>query len=372
MSNKVLNYKTSALLSLLFAVCFCGSQSVFAQSPFPKRTVLKGQVSELALFCMAAGISIDSLQIKDGITKVIRVKTGSPAYYCGVLEGDKVSQVVATDDALSLSLTRLEKGTAHTYRTKIPIKLSAVRARLAQIELPSQEVEKNNPPVKLRYDPAKIAPSKHDKELCKFLDNYQVVFLVDRSDSMDGGLGIGPQDISRWTWCRRELSNFAAFLENCSGTPRETVFSVVPFNGEFEIQRAAKPLDLERIFNEIVPQGSTNLYAPMEAVLNDYFKDRALAAKKGLLIIVLTDGLPNQGDKVDELIINTTKMMGRSDQVVISLIEVGKTEEADKLFKELDNELVGRGASADIVGARHFEDVLRDGLKETIYQALFK
>lgn len=370
MSNKAFYCKTRALLSILFTLCFCCSQSIFAQSPAPKRTVLRGQVSELALFCMAAGISLDNLQIKDGITKVVRVKTGSPAYYCGVLEGDKVSQVVATDDALTLSLTRLEKGVSHTYRTKIPIKLSAVRARLAQIELPSHEGDKNSPP--LRYDPAKFIPSKHDKELCKFLDNYQVVFLVDRSDSMEGGLGIGPQDISRWTWCRRELSNFAAFLENCSGTPRETVFSVVPFNGEFEIQKAAKPLDLERIFNKIVPQGSTNLYAPLQAVLNDYFNDRALAAQKGLLIIVLTDGLPNQGDKVDELIINATKMMGRSDQVVISLIEVGKTEEADKLFRELDNELVGRGASADIVGARHFEEVLRDGLKETIYQALIK
>lgn len=353
-----------ALMSLYLCVAQIQSQSGFCQNTGPKRTLLKGQVSELALFCMAAGISLDSLEIKDGQTKVVRVKTGSPAYYCGVLEGDRVSQIVASDDALTLSLTRQNK----IYRTKIPIKLTAVRARLSQIDLPSHSAEKN--PTNLKYDPTKFIPSKHDKELCKFLDGYEVVFLVDRSDSMEGGLGIGPHDISRWTWCRRELSNFAAFMENCSGSPREAVFKVVPFNGEFQINHAAKPLDLERIFNEITPQGTTNLYAPMQTVIQSYFDDHALAAKKGLLIIVLTDGLPNQGDKVDELIINTSKMMGRSDQVVISLIEVGKTEEADKLFSELDNELVGRGASCDIVGAKHFEEVLRDGLKETIYQAL--
>lgn len=359
--------KSLGIMALSLCLCIASQTQLpagYCQNTAPKRTLLKGQVSELALFCMAAGISLDSLEIKDGQTKVLRVKTGSPAYYCGVLEGDRVSQIVASDDALTLNLTRQNK----IYRTKIPIKLSAVRARLSQIDLPNHEKETISPPIK--YDPTKFIPSKHDKELCKLLDGYEVVFLVDRSDSMEGGLGIGPQDISRWTWCRRELSNFAAFMENCSGSPREAVFKVVPFNGEFQINHAAKPLDLERIFNEITPRGTTNLYAPMQSVIQDYFDDHALAAKKGLLIIVLTDGLPNQGDKVDELIINTSKMMGRSDQVVISLIEVGKTEEADRLFSELDNELVGRGASSDIVGAKHFEEVLRDGLKETIYQAL--
>ncbi|MBK7836907.1 MAG: VWA domain-containing protein [Candidatus Obscuribacter sp.] len=327
--------------------------------------VLKGRVDELALFCMAAGVVLDSTTIP---TRVTRVKPGTAAYYSGVMEGDKVLKVITAADKLTLMLDRQGK----RYEAQIPINMAAVRSRLAELEREDKlkfergATTKETKPVTLSVQKATLDETK----LAKAIAPYDIVILVDRSGSMNGGLGIGPQDITRWTWCRRALAGFAQFCQDRLPEGARQL-TIIPFNSNFEEFKTNTPQALEHVFDSFVPEGGTNIYAPLNHVFRQHFS-AGDKTRHPLLIVVMTDGLPNEGDNVQDLIISASKMVKDPSELVITFMEVGKTAESEELVDLLDHGLLHRGASLDLVTSHKFEHLVYDqaGLKRALLDAI--
>jgi hypothetical protein len=171
---------------------------------------LRGQVSELMMLCNAAGISLDDSRLPGVVTKV---KLGSPAAVNAIAEGDRILRASLQDKMLTLDIER--KGVR--YQTKFEIRLEVARAQMNEDVVsrshdekiwPAPKDEKIEPKVVLKPD----SPSA-DK-FFKAMSPYQVVLLIDHSGSMNGGLGIGPYDLSRWGWCRNQITDFSRFCGN--------------------------------------------------------------------------------------------------------------------------------------------------------------
>lgn len=310
---------------------------------------LSGRVDELARFCSLAGLTLDSSG-----RKVVMVRTGSTGYYSGVLVGDEVEKVRLVGQVLTINLKRGSR----IFQASIPIKLSALNSAPDTFQSP-----KPSPfAVKL-----KAAVKMDEQKLLQLLAPYRIVCILDRSDSMDGGLGAGPQDVSRWTWCREQLQDLTGFLKERGQLNELEKLSLVTFNETFE----ECPIDglkaLESAFNSVVPEGATNLYAPIKHVLDSHLKS---PAGRPLLVLVLTDGGANRGASLPDLLVETANRSSKEGQsVTICFFEIGKSS-GSGLLAALDEGLVSRGAARDIVYLESFEKLLEVGLKQSLLDAV--
>ena len=354
-------------LFLLTQVCAAqgknspGSSGQSRSTASPLR--LRGQVSELMMLCNAAGLSLDDSRLPGVVTKVER---GSAAFYKGIIEGDKILRASLQGKMLTLDFER--KGMR--YQTKFEIRLEVARAQMneevanrSQDEKvwPAPKDEKVEPKVVLKPE----APSA-DK-FFKAMAPYQVVLLIDHSGSMNGGLGIGPYDLSRWAWCRNQISDFSRF---CGDKLRGGI-TLIPFNDSFEVHEHASEKDVENVFSTIVPSGETDICTPLAAAIEAHLAEPD-HENKPVLIVVLTDGLPNQGGSLDKLIAQATSALRNHNEMSITFLTVGQAPEGDELIEHLDNDLINRGANDDIVSSMRFADLLQTGLKNALLETVLR
>ncbi len=342
------------------------NSSTAGSAPLPSTLRLRGQVSELTLMCQAAGLSLDNSKLPGVVTKV---GMATPAAHAGFLEGDRILTVSADGDILTMTFDR--KGAR--YQVKLEIRMKAVRAQMD--ELLNRQMQ---PPISKSSSPstkltAQASQNQNQNQIqtpdsqkfFKALAPYEVILLIDHSGSMNGGLGIGPFDTSRWGWCRSQISDFSNFV----GNRLTGGLTIVPFNDTFVIKKFATHKDIEEIFNNVVPSGETDIYSPLSAVIDAHLKDPD-HRKKPVLIVVLTDGLPNQGGSLDKLIARATAVLKDNDEMIISFLTVGQAPEGDELIDRLDNTLVARGAKEDIVNSMRFSQLLEVGLKNALLDAV--
>lgn len=324
---------------------------------------LRGQVSELMMLCNAAGISLDDSRLPGVVTKV---KPGSAAFYERIVEGDRILRASLLNKMLTLDFER--KGVR--YQTKFEIRLEVARAQMneevasrSQDEKiwPAPKDEKTEPKVILKPE----TPSS-DK-FFKVMSPYQVVLLIDHSGSMNGGLGIGPYDLSRWAWCRNQITDFSRF---CGDKLRGGI-TLIPFNDSFEVHEHASEKDLEEVFTTIVPSGETDICTPLAAAIDSHLSEPD-HEQKPVLIVVLTDGLPNQGGSLSKLIAQATSALRSHNEMNITFLTVGQAPEGDELIERLDNDLTNRGATADIVSSMRFADLLQLGLKNALLDIVLR
>lgn len=340
-----------------------------AAEPEKPRIKLVGQVDQFAMMCMAAGISLDDMKLPSRIT---RVKPGTPAFYSGVAEGDDVISATPGNDSLLLVISR--KG--RRYQANIPINMDAVRLRLALMEKLQHKMDDEKKTMtsderqaeEARDNLKTLKPYDVKLDVQRFyraLAPYKLVVLVDRSDSMKAGLGVGPSDVSRWTWCEDQVKDLTRF---CQGKLAGGI-TIIPFNDVYQVLPNCTPADLEDLYNNVVPEGSTNIYNPLQAVISETLS-RSAKERVPTLVVVLTDGLPNEGDPLDALILRATKKLDSPTELVITFFQIGKTMESDQLLERLDKELVLSGAAMDIVKCRYFEELLSIGLKQALLDSV--
>lgn len=371
---KIKKTSPSLWLRLLcfFSVCLLLPLSVpeaLAQEAAARtRLKLYGAVDEFAMMCMAAGISLENVKLPSRIT---RVKPGSPAFYSGVTEGDDVISATPGADSLVLQIER--KG--RRYLANIPINMEAMRLRMSlmqrlQEKLDSEQKGKSSSAPSRAVENQLRGLQPYDAKLdverfYRSLAPYKLVVLVDRSDSMKAGLGIGPGDISRWTWCEQQVKDLTKF---CQGKLAGGI-TIIPFNDVYQVLPNCSSKDLEYMYDNVIPEGSTNIYNPLQAVISEQLRTAA-AERVPMLIVILTDGLPNQGDPLDTLIMDATKKIDSPTDLIITFFQIGKTLESDELLQRLDKELVSSGASMDIVKCRYFEELLSIGLKQAMLESV--
>ncbi len=350
---------------LLTQVCAAQGKSMPASSSAGRSTAsplrLRGQVSELMMLCNAAGLSLDDSRLPGVVTKV---RLGSPAAVNAVVEGDKILRASLQDKMLTLDIERR----GMRYQTKFEIRLEVARAQMNEEVASRSQDEKIWPAPKDEKVEPKVVLKPETPSADKFfkvMAPYQVVLLIDHSGSMNGGLGIGPYDLSRWAWCRNQISDFSRF---CGDKLRGGI-TLIPFNDSFEVHEHACEKDVEDIFNTIVPSGETDICTPLAAAIEAHLAEPD-HENKPVLIVVLTDGLPNQGGSLDKLIAQATSALRNHNEMSITFLTVGQAPEGDELIEHLDNDLISRGANDDIVSSMRFADLLQTGLKNALLETV--
>lgn len=326
---------------------------------------LRGQVSELMMLCNAAGISLDDSRLPGVVTKVGR---GSAAFYERIVEGDRILRASLQNKMLTLDIER--KGAR--YQTTFEIRLEVARAQMNEDVARRSQDEKIWPAPKDDKAEVKVilkpdTPALDADKFFKAMSPYQVVLLIDHSGSMNGGLGVGPYDLSRWGWCRSQITDFSRF---CGDKLRGGI-TLIPFNDSFEVHEHASEKDLEEVFSTIVPSGETDICSPLAAAIDSHLADPD-HENKPVLIVILTDGLANQGGSLSKLIAQATGALRNHNEMTITFLTVGQAPEGDELIERLDNDLTNRGATADIVSSMRFVDLLQVGLKNALLDVVLR
>ena len=110
----------------------------------------------------------------------------------------------------------------------------------------------------------------------------------------------------------------------------------------------------------------------LQDAFNQYFQRKAdgQAKQNGETIIVLTDGEPDHGISVSEVIVKASQQMERDEELAISFIQVGGDPKATKFLKALDDQLQMLGAKFDIVDTVTIEDLKEMSLQDMLINAI--
>jgi hypothetical protein len=331
------------ILTLLF---------LFAQRPAVcSNQKLYGQIDEVNYVCGAAGISLIGNKLPG---KVESVRMGSPAYYAGVDKGDQILSGSIGQNKLAIIINRGGK----TYSLSVdtgPVDLSKMHAQKDDTKIPEREVTPRKFPI---GDVSQ--PSPEDPPL-KRLSQRDIVIVVDASGSMNENLT--SESESKWKWCSDHIATFAQQMKPYLGGRGITL---VTFNNSFTKERGCSAERVENLFRTVTPLGATDMGSPLQDVLAEF-----LATQRGrpLLVVVMTDGMPNRGPKVEDVIIQTTQEMRSADEIKITFLEIGEEYDGRALLQLLDDYLIHDGAKYDIVDTLTFDQLKQLGLAGALVHA---
>ena len=181
------------------------------------------------------------------------------------------------------------------------------------------------------------APKQKEKErerAFRILRSYDTVFLVDDSDSM-----FGP----RWHTTEQVLAKIVP-IAVCHD--RDGV-DIRFFNKHLEDEdrlHLGSAEEVMKVFSKVKPYGSTPTADVLDRELRDYiFQYESNRHKKGLNIIILTDGEPDKCQGVADVIAKFAKRLEELEaplrQVGIQFVQIGGNKEAADFLAMLDNEL---------------------------------
>jgi hypothetical protein len=116
---------------------------------------------------------------------------------------------------------------------------------------------------------------------------------------------------------------------------------------------------LNQIFEENIPLDSLNLSVVLQMALNDYFERKASGQTKtnGEIIIVVTDGEPQDRRAIVKTIVAATAQMEQDEELGIGFIQVGDDALAKGFLTALDDDMRSAGATFDIVHTRTLEEI---------------
>lgn len=145
------------------------------------------------------------------------------------------------------------------------------------------------------------------------------------------------------------------------------------FNGSTHVYENTTFDKVASTFRSVSPNGSTDTARLIQERTDDYLDQRlgkpgtkggffskgtpatpADPTTKPRIILVITDGVPDDNDALEDVIVKVTKRMSAGgltkNDLVISFIQVGNDGKAKQFLDELNNGLGAKGATMDIVG----------------------
>ena len=195
------------------------------------------------------------------------------------------------------------------------------------------------------------------------LKDYDIALAIDKSGSM---LESDCNGRSRW----EEAQESTRAIAKKASEFDDDGIDVYPFSGNFKTYKQVTPDKVDQIFKENEPMGSTATDKVLDEIIKDYFKRKQSGSAKPMIILVITDGEPNDRESVKSVIINATKKMNTDEELGISFFQVGKDISAKQFLKELDDDLESKGAKFDIVDTKSFEELEEIPLSDAIMQAI--
>lgn len=323
-----------ARADIIVSPAFAAPKKSSPLAPVKASTVkLYGEIDELSYICSSAGVKLTGKSLPG---RVAQVSLGSAAAYSGIKKDDKVLAARIADDSVVLTIER--KGTR--YQARIATDVKGLKAEFEGRKIPFS-----------------FGDSPFDKEL-KTIAKCDVVILLDRCQSMDDNHAGCPGDLSKWTWCKQQIDSL--FLS--TDRVLDNGFNLVLFNNTYQSRNGSTLYDLKEIFSRIKPEGAhKNISQPLESVISDYLHRRTPTAKP-LVVMVITDGLENTGQPLQNVLIEESKKMKRPGEVIVTFLQVGQSISAEELFDDLDHNLVAKGARYHMVNYKPFAEVRNKGL----------
>ncbi len=198
------------------------------------------------------------------------------------------------------------------------------------------------------------------------LDNRDYTLIIDKSGSMSTRDQIGNK--SRWAVMQESAFALASKCEELDPDG----MTVYVFSGRFKRYDNVTADKVLKIFQENDPSGRTDLAAVLQDALANYFQRKNTGNTKanGEMILVVTDGEPDDRKAVMKVIIEASRKMDRDEELAISFIQVGRDAEATKFLKVLDDELQGAGAKFDLVDTITIDDMEDLTLSEVLMNAI--
>jgi hypothetical protein len=188
----------------------------------------------------------------------------------------------------------------------------------------------------------------------ELLSGHAVAILVDKSTSMNEK--DCPGHISRWRWCQEQAELFS---QQTAGVLSER-FTLAMFAHNYDIYPSVTLDQMRRLFEHTKRKIGTHPEGALREIFDAYF--RGSMGQKPLVIAVISDGEPNDPEKVEEVIREATWQMKSPDQVSVTFLQVGHDEDGSEILREFDQQLRRRGAKYDIVDRKSFFEVQRLGL----------
>jgi uncharacterized protein YegL len=218
------------------------------------------------------------------------------------------------------------------------------------------------------------APTKEQKTA--ILKNRDYTLIIDQSGSMwkkDDQDREKERGVVRSRWEVMEESTFA-LASKCEQLDTDGI-TVCTFSDGFQRYENVTASKVEDIFEDNEPFGNTDLAGVLQDALQNYFqrKERGQAKANGEIIVVVTDGKPDDEMAVAKTIIEATKKIDKEEELAISFIQIGYEKGAADFLKFLDDDLQKKGAKFDIVDTLSMEEIKKRKLtmKDILLNAIF-
>jgi hypothetical protein len=198
------------------------------------------------------------------------------------------------------------------------------------------------------------------------LENRDYTLIIDKSGSMSTKDKAG--GLSRWQIMQESA---LALANKCEEFDPDGI-TIYLFSGKFKRYDNVTAAKVGTIFQENDPSGRTDLAAVLADAIASYFQRKATGKTpvNGEMILVVTDGEPDDRKAVMQVILDATQRLDRDEELAISFIQVGLDEAATKFLKILDDDLGRAGAKFDIVDTLTMDDMEDLTLKEILLSAI--
>jgi hypothetical protein len=198
------------------------------------------------------------------------------------------------------------------------------------------------------------------------LENRDYTLIIDKSGSMS--TKDKPGGLSRWQIMQESA---LALANKCEELDPDGI-TVYLFSGKFKRYDNVTAAKVGTIFQENDPSGRTDLAAVLADAVNSYFQRKAAGQvpANGEMILVVTDGEPDDRKAVMDVILAATQKLDRDEELAISFIQVGTDATATTFLKILDDDLGRAGAKFDIVDTITMNDMEDLTLKEVLLSAI--
>lgn len=344
--------KSHQVMSLIMLTCYLYSNAPGLAAPpptvranggknefVPSSTKLFGSVDEINFAFRSAGITIGAER------RIDNVRMGSPAYYAGVAEDDKIIKGQLDQQGLRLWIER--RGSLFHVKLAVqPVDLT----RAIPIN------DKLLATIKTKKLPATVEAKYAD------IFHYNVVICIDTSGSMSDR--IESLNTTKWDWCDQFVSTFAADAQLEAGNRQ---LSIASFNQEFTLAGGQTPAQIANFFKANQPGGATNLGSPLEHIFATRLKD---PKRKPLLVVIISDGMSNTGPHVESVIAEATNAIANADELKVAFLEVGEDSLSTAYLKYLDECLINEGAKLDVVETVSFEGLKKAKFLDVLHHII--
>lgn len=200
----------------------------------------------------------------------------------------------------------------------------------------------------------------------KNLALYNIIIAIDKSGSMSNS---GVHAATRWL----EAQETTIALATKAASFDADGITVIPFANTLKIYDNVTPATVEQVFQENEPNGGTDTALVLKTVFDRYTAEKTAGAAKPVILIVITDGAPNDQNAVKAEIKAFAETLAPNeagddtDEFGILFVQIGNDTGATQFLKDLDDNL---GAKFDIVDTKTSDELEAITLTEALLQAL--